>query len=64
MDTSTIAVTVESISGKILDYALLLAAIGTIAMALLELIKSMTYLAATFSPPPPRTLAGDRNRPS
>ncbi len=48
MDTSTIAVTVESISGKILDYALLLAAIGTIAMALLELIKSVTYWRRHF----------------
>ncbi len=48
MDTSTIAVTVESFSGKILDYALLLAAIGTIAMALLELIKSVTYWRRHF----------------
>ena len=48
MDTSTIAVTVESFSGRILDYALLLAAIGTIAMALLELIKSVTYWRRHF----------------
>ncbi len=48
MDTSTIAITVESFSGKILDYALLLAAIGTIAMALLELIKSVTYWRRHF----------------
>ena len=48
MDTSTIAVTVESFSGKILDYALLLAAIGTVAMALLELIKSVTYWRRHF----------------
>lgn len=48
MDTNTIAVTVESFSGKILDYALLLAAIGTIAMALVELIKSVTYWRRHF----------------
>jgi hypothetical protein len=48
VDTSTIAVTVESLSGKILDYALLLAAIGTIAMALLELIKNVTYWRRHF----------------
>ncbi len=48
MDTSTIAVAAESFSGKILDYALLLAAIGTIAMALLELIKSVTYWRRHF----------------
>lgn len=48
MDTSTIAVSVENFSGRILDYALLLAAIGTIAMALLELIKSVTYWRRHF----------------
>ena len=48
MDTNTIAATVESFSGKILDYALLLAAIGTIAMALLELIKSVTFWRRHF----------------
>ena len=48
MDTSTVAVAVENLSGTILDYALLLAAIGTIAMALLELIKSVTYWRRHF----------------
>lgn len=48
MDTNAIAVTMENFSGKILDYALLLAAIGTIAMALLELIKSVTYWRRHF----------------
>ncbi|MBI3779058.1 MAG: hypothetical protein HY274_09155 [Gammaproteobacteria bacterium] len=48
MDTSTVAVAVESFSGKILDYALLLAAIGTVAMAMLELIKSVTYWRRHF----------------
>lgn len=48
MDTSTIAVTVENFSGQILNYALLLAAIGTVAMALLELIKSVTYWRRHF----------------
>jgi hypothetical protein len=48
VDTNAIAVTVESFSGKILDYALLLAAIGTIAMALLELVKSVTFWRRHF----------------
>ena len=48
IDTGTIAVAVESLSGKILNYALLLAAIGTIAMALLELIKGVTYWRRHF----------------
>ena len=48
MDTNTVAATIESLSGKILDYALLLAAIGTIAMALLELIKSVTFWRRHF----------------
>ena len=48
MDTNIVAATIESLSGKILDYALLLAAIGTIAMALLELIKSVTFWRRHF----------------
>ncbi|MHB8534117.1 MAG: hypothetical protein ACYDBW_01570 [Sulfuricaulis sp.] len=48
VDTNTIAITVESFSGNILNYALLLAAIGTIAMALLELIKSVTFWRRHF----------------
>jgi len=48
VDTNAIAVTVESFSGNILNYALLLAAIGTIAMALLELVKSVTFWRRHF----------------
>ena len=33
---------IEGIAGRILDYALLLSAVGTITMALLELLKSVT----------------------
>jgi hypothetical protein len=39
---------VESVAGQILDYALLLAAIGTITMALLELAKAVLFIRKFF----------------
>lgn len=39
---------VESVAGQILDYALLLAAIGTLTMALLELLKGVFFARKFF----------------
>lgn len=39
---------IQHFSDTILDYAILLAAVGTIAMALLELIKSLCFLRARY----------------
>jgi len=41
-DLKALTSTIEGVSGQILDYALVLAAVGTIAMALIELIKAVT----------------------
>lgn len=42
MDLVAMARAIEGISGRILDYALVLAAVGTITMAFVELIKAVT----------------------
>lgn len=42
LDLPALTKTIEGISGRILDYALVLAAVGTITVALIELIKVVT----------------------
>jgi len=47
-DTAQVATIIEAISNKTLDYALLLAAIGTLTMAFIELIKGLTAFRRHF----------------
>jgi hypothetical protein len=47
-DTAPVATIIEAISSKTLDYALLLAAIGTLSMAFIELVKGVTSLRRRF----------------
>ena len=47
-DTTQVATIIEAISNKTLDYALLLAAIGTLTMAFIELIKGLTSFRRHF----------------
>lgn len=47
-DTAPVATIIEAISGKTLDYAVLLAAIGTLSMAFIELVKGVTALRRRF----------------
>ena len=47
-DTAQVATIIEAISNKTLDYALLLAAIGTLTMAFIELIKGLTSFRRRF----------------
>lgn len=51
MDASSlklIAEVLEGFSGKVLDYALVLAAVGTVAMALVELLKALVRARLLF----------------
>ncbi len=47
-DTVPMATIIEAITNKTLDYALLLAAIGTLSMAFIELIKGLTAFRRHF----------------
>lgn len=47
-DTASVATIIDAISNKTLDYALLLAAIGTLSMAFIELIKGLTSFRRHF----------------
>ena len=47
-DTAVVAPIIQAISDKTLDYALLLAAIGTLSMAFLELLKGVTAFRRHF----------------
>lgn len=47
-DTTQLATLIDALSAKTLDYALLLAAIGTISMAFIELIKGLTSFRRYF----------------
>jgi hypothetical protein len=47
-ETVPVATIIEAISNKTLDYALLLAAIGTLSMAFIELIKGLTAFRRHF----------------
>jgi hypothetical protein len=47
-DTAPVATLIEAISSKTLDYAVLLAAIGTLSMAFIELVKGVTALRRRF----------------
>ena len=47
-DLTTLTKTIEGLSTRILDYALVLAAVGTIAMALIELVKALTFSRLLF----------------
>lgn len=44
----TLPLEIEGLAGRILDYALLLAAVGTITMALVELLKGLLFLRRLF----------------
>ncbi len=48
VDTLPLANIIDAITNKTLDYALLLAAIGTLSMAFIELIKSIATLRRRF----------------
>jgi hypothetical protein len=48
VDTLPLANIIDAITNKTLDYALLLAAIGTLSMAFIELIKSIAALRRRF----------------
>jgi len=48
INSQTVATVIESISNKTLDYALLLAAIGTLSMAVIEVIKGLFKLRCAF----------------
>ena len=48
LNLSELSKAIQGIANTVLDYALLLAAVGTIAMALLELIKSLLLLRAHY----------------
>jgi len=47
-DPKSVASVIESISSQTLNYALLLAAIGTLSMAVIELIKGLFKLRCVF----------------
>jgi hypothetical protein len=47
-DTSEVATIIEALINRTLDYALLLAAIGTLSMAFTELIKGLTLFRCRF----------------
>lgn len=47
-DTATVASAIDRIAASTLDYALLLAAIGTLSMAFIELVKGLTGLRRHF----------------
>lgn len=47
-DTAPVATIIEAISNQTLDYALLLAAIGTLSMAFIELAKGLTAFRRHF----------------
>lgn len=47
-DTVPVATIIEAITSKTLDYALLLAAIGTLSMAFIELVKGLTAFRRRF----------------
>jgi hypothetical protein len=44
----TLPLQIEGIAGRILDYAILLAAVGTVTMALVELLKGLFFLRRLF----------------
>lgn len=48
VDLLALSTFIEGISGKILDYALLLAAVGTVTMALVELLKAVCRVRLIF----------------
>ena len=48
VDLLALSTVIEGVSGRILDYALLLAAVGTITMALVELLKAVTRARLFF----------------
>lgn len=48
VDLLALSTFIEGVSGRILDYAMLLAAVGTITMALVELLKAVTRVRLFF----------------